>query len=988
MKSTEYSYKLLLGFLFILAMPSRILCQSNASVKEYEKTYTTYPFSDPDPVPSNGKIYPYFRYDVFTDKSVRKSWKIVELENDYIKVQVMPQIGGKIWAAFDKKNGKPFIYNNKVVKFRDIAMRGAWTSGGIETNFGIIGHTPTVATPVNYLTVNNPDGSVSCIISNLDLLTRSRWILEIRLPKDKAYFITHVTWHNASPLEQPYYSWMNLAVKVTDSLQFIDPGTHYIGHDGVSGNWPMDLIDHKNLSVYGQNNFGGAKSYHIFGAYSKYYGAYWPKEDFGMIHYAEREDKLGKKVFLWALSDEGKIWQELLTDTSGQYAEIQSGRLFNQNLFKSSYTPFKQIGFKPFQTDSWNEYWYPFSNTKGVSVADLNGVTAIQNSGDSLSISISAVSKISDTLYLYDNNKKIIYREKLNLEPLQTFFRTISLKHDLKAAKLRFQGTAIKIENENQKQLERPTEAYPGFDWHSAYGLYLLGRDAANQRTYSSAEDYISQSLKKEPSFLPSVVEMATLQYRKMKYDSAFFYAKKALSIDTYDPSANFYYGLAANQMGKLYDALDGFEVASLSTSYRSAAFTEISKIYLRKSDYEKAFDYSSQSLVNNAKNITGLQLQYLSARLIGKSEENDRIKSRILRIDPLNHFIAFEDFWKKKTDKSKYNFVNAIRNELPVQTYLELAIWYHEVNRNDESKAILKLAPRDNEVEYWEAFLNKDQNSTDLLTEADKGNPKMVFPFREETAEVMKWAIENTKNWKPRYYLALIQSSRNNLDIAKNLLKNISDSIDFAPFYIARAELYNSTELDKKLSDLKKAVKIDKDEWRYKQYLASYFLQHNENLQALQTLEPYYKTHPDNYIIGMLYIKSLMRNNQYDKADEIIKDINILPFEGATGSRKLYRGTKLMLAYKALEESNYSRALEKVDEAEEWPRNLGVGKPYPEQIDNDLENAIRALTYQRMNNTELYQKHKKQIKNKNLLVESLYDKIKAISLDTDQSIF
>ena len=65
---------------------------------------------------------------------------------------VLPEIGGKIWAAVEKSTGRSFIYDNHVVKFRDIAMRGPWTSGGIEPNYGIIGHTPNCATPVDYVT--------------------------------------------------------------------------------------------------------------------------------------------------------------------------------------------------------------------------------------------------------------------------------------------------------------------------------------------------------------------------------------------------------------------------------------------------------------------------------------------------------------------------------------------------------------------------------------------------------------------------------------------------------------------------------------------------------------------------------------------------------------------------------------------------------------------------------------------------------------------
>ncbi|MEO9022950.1 MAG: DUF5107 domain-containing protein [Ginsengibacter sp.] len=954
-------------FILLISIPGYISAQSDATVRERSKTYTTYPFSDPDPVANNGKIYPYFRYDGFTDKPVQKTWKIVELENDYIKVQIIPEIGGKIWAAIDKKNGKPFLYDNGVVKFRDIAMRGPWTSGGIEANFGIIGHTPTVATPVDYLTRKNNDGSASCIISNLDLLTRSRWVLEIRLQKDKAYFITHVNWHNTSSLTEPYYSWMNLAVEVSDSLRFIDPGTQYIGHDGKPGSWPIDSINRKNLSVYGQNNFGDAKSYHIFGTYSKYYGAYWPEQDFGMIHYAEREDKVGRKVFMWALSDEGKIWGKLLTDNSGQYAEIQSGRSFNQNVFQSSYTPFKQRGFSPYQSDNWSEYWYPFSHTRGVGIADLNGVTDVQLHNDSLSIYISPVSKISDTLYVYDNNENIIYREKVDLEPLQSFAKTISFKGNEKAASINLHGSIIKINDEKEKNLDRPAEPYPGFDWKSGYGLYLLGRDEANHRTYDAAENYIRRSLQRDASFMPAIVEMTSLQYRKMEYDSAFYYARKALSIDTYNPAANFYYGLAAKKLGKHYDALDGFEVASLSISFRSAAFTEMSKMHLEKKDYAKAYKYASRSLENNVDNTTSLQLQLVAARLMNHTQDEEKIKQDLLRIDPLNHFVAFEGFWKTKDEASKNTFMNAIRNELPVETYLELAIWYYNINRMEESKAILNMAPQNNEVQYWEAFLNKrNQDGKQKLGIADKGNPLMVFPFREETAEVMKWALANTQNWKPRYYLALIESFRNNKSVAKELLEGISANADFAPLYITRATMYDSSEKEKELLDLNKAVSLNKDEWRYRKYLGEYYLKNKENEKALQTVESYYKVHPENYIIGMLYTRALIVNNKFDAAEKVLAKINILPFEGATSGHNLYKETKLMLSLEALKKRQYKTALKKVEEAKEWPVNLGEGKPFPGNINTSVEDNIESLIREVMKNKDLqidYIKYSDEIK-------------------------
>ena len=86
-----------------------VTAQQNATFKETSKNYITYPYSDPNPIPADAKIYPYFRFDGFSIENKVQEWKVIELENEYIKVQIMPEIGGKIWTAFDKINGKDFF---------------------------------------------------------------------------------------------------------------------------------------------------------------------------------------------------------------------------------------------------------------------------------------------------------------------------------------------------------------------------------------------------------------------------------------------------------------------------------------------------------------------------------------------------------------------------------------------------------------------------------------------------------------------------------------------------------------------------------------------------------------------------------------------------------------------------------------------------------------------------------------------------------------
>ena len=287
---------IVINFLLITWVAS---AQQKATIKEYGKIFKTYPFSDPDPVPEVGRIYPYYRFDGYTNSAVQKEWKVVELENDYIKLMILPEIGGKIWAAIEKTTGKPFLYYNHVVKFRDVSMRGPWTSGGIEPNYGIIGHTPNCATPVDYTTIIKPDGSVSCVIGVLDLLTRTSWCIDINLPADKAYFTTHSFWYNSSPIEQPYYTWMNTGIKANGNLQFIYPGTKYLGHEGEYSDWPINRQNRKDISFYNNNDFGGYKSYHVFGKYTDFFAGYYHDEDNGTVRYSTHDDKPGKKIWIW-----------------------------------------------------------------------------------------------------------------------------------------------------------------------------------------------------------------------------------------------------------------------------------------------------------------------------------------------------------------------------------------------------------------------------------------------------------------------------------------------------------------------------------------------------------------------------------------------------------------------------------------------------------------------------------------------------------------
>ncbi|MEA4936795.1 MAG: DUF5107 domain-containing protein [Paludibacter sp.] len=919
--------------------------QNKSQIREYESNYVTYPYSDANPIPVFGKIYPYFRYEGFTTKSEKKAWKIVELENDFLKIMIFPEIGGKIWSVVDKSTGKEMFYGNEVVKFRDVALRGAWTSGGIEFNYGVIGHSPACSFPVDYLTHMNEDGSASCIIGALDLLTRTYWNVEINLPKDKVWFTTRSFWHNRTGATQPYYSWVNTAVNTRKDLEFIYPGTKWIGHEGLAASWPLDSVANKNMARWSENNYAGAKSYHIVGKHRPYFGAYWKDDDFGVMQYSNRDDKLGKKIWIWALSDEGKIWEEFLTDKNGQYAEIQSGRLFNQNLVSSSTTPYKQVRFTPYGTDTWTEYWFPFNGTGGVSNVTPVGVIHVEEQDKAVNLLISPLQTVQDTLKYYDDAGNPVGQEFATLLTAQVYKSTINVPGDKKIFRITFGNQELWSRSDDS--LSRPVETVRNFDWESSYGKYLRGRDLMGFRLYDKAEIYIRESLKLNPDYVPALVEMSKLYNYRMDYDSAFSCAQKALSIDTYDAAANYEYGRSAKQLKKYDDALDGFEVASLTEAYRSAAYTEISKLYLFQQEYAKSMEYAQKSLINNQYNVEGWQLIYLICKLTGKDKEAEIAGNQILQLEPLNHFVRFEKYFNQQAEAEILEFQKNIRGEMREQTFLELAVWYSSLDLTERSKTVLGLAPENAEIAYWQAFLAHKQDNgqqAGLLLKKGASLPAaFVFPFREESEAVLQWAVQQSTDWQPRYYLSLLYRSRNDREKAYALISAVNDKIGFSPFYAFRTTLTDNITLQE--NDLKKAASLSPDEWRYTHELTRFYLKQEENKKALGVIAAFYKKNQGHFPTGLMYVRALLRNKAYARAEEVFGKISLLPSEGDPDGHLLYRATKMLLAAEAIHKGNMEVARQKIAEARQWPRNLGVGKPYDENIDARLEDWLQGMT-------------------------------------------
>ena len=900
----------------MLAACALVLSQKGAgaqSVTVKDTVMTTYPFADPDPVPRMSKIYPYWHFMSFTAEPQQQSWQMVVLENDYIRVKVFPQIGGKIWSIYDKTSSQELFYDNDAIKFREISLRGPWTSGGIEFNYAVIGHAPSCATPVNWSTSSNPDGSVSCYIGVIEMVTRSHWTIEINLPKDAAWVRTTSIWHNDSAEYQPYYSWANSGIRASDDLVLVYPGRNAIGHNGELLEFPVDSQG-RDLSRYDAQAFGHDKSYHVVGSHKPFFGAWYGNDDWGLLHYSMRDEKLGRKYFTWAQSEQGSIWIDLLTDNRPQYVEMQSGRLFNQNNVGSCLdSPYRQFLFTPYGTDQWSEYWLPYAGIGPADNVTLDAATSVSGS----KVGICPLRPVSGKLVVKDAQGTTLCERQVSLSPM----KPQSIEVAGTPAVVSVDGRVIWTSDD--EITSRPQTRTSDFDANSLSARMMSARDYVGMNYYDKAEEIVDAVLAEAPSMMEALSMKAALTYHRMQYEEALEWSDKALSIDQYNPEAGFFGALAAEKLGKDYDAMDRLEIAAIAPGgMRSAAQTELSRIRFRRGETDLAADYARKALVGNAYNITALEILYLAT-----GEGMETIRS----LDPLCHFPQAVELVAGKMSAGEY--YSSFQEEIAWEDCLETAIFYHGLGLDAEAACVIDAIGDQNALtRLWKAYLTGDVEG---IPAAVSAGLDLVHPFRQESAEPLEWAHVHGALWQADYLLAMLQEHLGNHDVAVELMS--SDAADIPAYYAFRSALVGSSD------DVRKAFDLDPDNWQYRCSLAKSCIADGKPQEAVSLLKKYYAQNPQVIQAGDALIDAYIAAGDYNSAEKIVDKIVYLPFEGQHGSHDKYRRIKLHQAALAIDKGNWSKAESLIDQALLWPARLGTGKPYDEYVNTDIEDSLRA---------------------------------------------
>lgn len=917
-----------IGQLFVLM--TTVLPGQQARVFESLEDIPTYPYSDPNPITtltSNAGIYPYHKFDGYSHKAVVKKWKVVKLENDYIEVYILPEIGGKVWGAVEKSTGKDFIYKNDVIKFRNIALRGPWTSGGIEFNFGIIGHTPSTATPVDYVIGEDDNGGVFCTVGMMDLPSRTQWRVTISLAKDNAYFTTKATWYNPTALSHPYYNWMTAAAKTSEDLVFYYPGDRSLQHSGATSEWPVNQ-DGRQLWRYRENDFASNKSYHVVGKYHNFFGGYWENEDFGFGHSGRHETMPGQKLWLWSLARDGGIWEDLLTDENGQYMEFQAGRLLNQYFNDDIDNPITEMSFEPHLTDQWEERWFPVKQIGGITAVGDKATLHVVRQSDSINLKFNALSSIKDSLEIRIDGE-VVLQSALDLGPMDVY--NVRVVQDGSLSVSIGDEMLYSDQLDNKKILKRPFSRDKDKTIRPAYTHYLLGSELAKRRKYREAKSLLYKSLKTEPSYTGARNLLAEIYNRHGVYDSALYHAQYVLQYDMYDFDANYLAGLAYEAMDDPFNALDVLGLASRSMKYRSAAYTEMAQIALAANRLDRAVSDAMYALKFNVDNIAALQLLTIAHRLRGDILSASIAIQRTIALDPLSHFARFEKYLISKKTADLDDFKNRINNEFAFQSHLEIASIYINAGLYESAIEVLQVSPRHSLTELWLAYCHEKINRPfdAYLNRALTFQAEFVFPYRLESLIILKWANEKADSWKLKYFLGLNYWAHDRLAEAVEWFVLAGNLADIPSFYVTRSELLASYNGQDRLPDLLKAFELGEDDWRYHHEIVRYYEDQGRYPDQLSQTLRAYGLFPHHHVIGLDHAQALVNNKQYGRSLEVLQNLEVLPSEGSFSGRAIYGKASLLGALEYVHLGKYPEAKEILKLSYLYPENLGSGRPF-----------------------------------------------------------
>ncbi len=987
----------LLAFFFLsslLVIPLR----SEKSVRVWEEPLAipAYRVEKPDLNPifyagrayqgAKGPVYPYPLLDRLTDIREMKTYKALYLENDYLKICILPEIGGRIFSALDKTNNYDFFYCQHVIKPALIGMLGAWISGGVEWNFPHH-HRATGFMNIDYTLTENPDGSKTIWVGEIELRRRMKWVVGLTLYPDRSYLEAIIKIFNRTPFAHSFLWWANVAVHANSGYRIIfPPGTEYATYHGKNqfSRWPISRevfngVDYtKGVDVSWYKNHPAPTSFFAWNSKEDFLAGYDHGKEAGVVHVADHRLVPGKKFWTWGAGAQGQVWEKILTETDGPYIELMVGA-YSDNQPDYSW-------LQPYEVRTFKQLWYPLRKIQGIKAANLEAACNLEVGGKGTArIGFNTTREHRGARAALFTREKAIFEQRIDVSPQNPFWKEIGLPEGVDEKNLRLvlfspEGKILISYSPPRKEgsvLPEPVKPPPSpQEIKTVEELYLTGLRL--EQFYNPAFEpypYYEEALRRDPDDTRVNTALGILYSKRGMAEEAENHLNRALvrltrNYTTPRDGEPFYYlGLALRAQGKDAAALDAFIKATWSDAWSAAAYYCLAELASSKEDYSKALEFLDLSLAKNGLNTKALNLKASLLRRSGQPQEAERIARQVLAFDPLDFWAGNELFLLKSGTGKKEEELEAKKSletkmRDSAQSYLELAADYGNCGLLDEAiELLLRLVEKENKESssypmlyyYLGYFMEKKgdlEQASKYYKLASTMPPDYCFPFRLESMAVLRSAQAcNPADARAPYYLGNllydIQPERAIEEWERSRQLDNSFSIVHRNLGLAYARVEN--DVSKAMASLEKAVACNSKDPRL--YYELDLLYETGGVPPQKRLALLEKNHDvvlrrDDALSREIAL--LVQLGRYDKAIDLLSGHHFHVWEGGGQIHNVYVDAHLSRGEDYLIAGKYREALQDFLAALDYPQNLEVARPYrggrEPQIDYFIGAAYGAL--------------------------------------------
>ncbi len=944
---------------------------------EEKVTIPTYLIGKPDKNPmflekrvyqgSSGVVYPLPVIETIKNEKKDIEHDVVFLENEYLKIMVMPTLGGRIQMLYDKTNDFHVIYYNQVIKPALVGLTGPWISGGIEFNWPQH-HRPSTYDPVDYSIEAHPDGSMTLWVSEIERMFRTKGMAGFTLYPGTAFLEINVKLYNRTAEPQTFLWWANPAMAVNKDYQSIfPPDVHAVFDHGkrdvstfpiATGKYyKMDYSAGVDISRF--KNIPVPTSFMAAGSKYDFMGGYDHGRRAGMLHFADHHVSPGKKQWVWGCGDFGDAWHRNLTDEDGPYVELMTG------VYTDNQPDFSWL--MPYEEKTFTQYFFPYKLIGAVKNANHQVAVNLEICEKQAEIGVYVTSAHKNLRVELSSSMQVYLRETMDLNPAAAYIKSITLREDQQPKDLTLHVfdengrllISYRPEPTGGKAVPDPASPIPEPERIATVEeLYLAGLHLEQYRhaTYRP-QRYYEEGIRRDPGDIRCNNALGLLLYRMGQFKEAEIYFRASILRQTrhnpnpYDGEPYYNLGLSLFMQNRLEEAYDAFFKATWNAGMQDAAYFALARIAAIQGNLKQAIEHVEKSLIRNYHNHKARHLKTILLRMTGQLEAAEKEANLALELDQLDFGAMFELCLIAKTNQEETDVQGRLSHFKMkmrgyVHNYIEIALDYRYAGLSAEACKLLKIVvddtPSEMDVYPIVYYALGCWGYPECLEKAAKTRPDYCFPHRLESFVLLQESLErNPKDAKGWYYLGNFLYSRQQYDAAIQAWEKSADLDDSFPTVFRNLGLsyYNKkSDAARARKAYETAYALDCSDARILYELDQLY---KKMACPLQQRKIFLEQHSDMLNqrddLYIEYIWVLNQTGEYEKALKHLLIHNFHPWEGGEGKvTGAYVFALTALAKISIHEGRYQKAVEYLQRTEKYPENLGEGKLHG-WLENDI---------------------------------------------------